>query len=93
MNNDYKGTNWFCNFLAGLFSVANPDEVLKYICLGLTALATLISILYSIYKWWKEAHADGKITKEELEQLGNIVQDGKTKIDNVVDTMKGEDKK
>lgn len=56
-------------------SMAQTELLLKYISLGLTILATCISIAYSLYKWWKKAKEDGKITKEELKDGIDIIKD------------------
>ena len=58
---------------------AQGEELLSYIQLGLGIIATLLSIAYSIYKWWKKASADGKITKEEIKDLSDDLKD---KLDN-----------
>ena len=44
---------------------------------------TLFIIVVNIISWYKKAKKDGKIDEEEIEELKNIVEDGKEKIDNI----------
>ena len=43
-------------------------------------VSALFSLFVNIYTWWKKAKSDGKITKEELDELKEIV-DNHTKKD------------
>lgn len=52
-----------------IFTVIQSNEVFQLISLILTCIATTISILYTIIIWYKKANSDGKITKEELNEL------------------------
>lgn len=63
------------NIIAMIFTAVQPNEILQYVSLGLTILATLFSIGFTIYNWWNKASADGKITKEEIEELKNDLKD------------------
>lgn len=60
--------DYYLEALAIALGIAQPELILKYIQFGLGIVATIISIAYSIYKWWKKASADGKITKEEINE-------------------------
>lgn len=63
---------------AGTYVLAalQQNEILQYIEFGLSALVSLIIIAFKIWKWWKEAKKDGKITQEELNDLQEIVKKG-----------------
>lgn len=50
-------------------------ELLSYIQLGLGILATILSLVYTIYNWWKKASADGKISKDEIKELSDDLKD------------------
>lgn len=50
-------------------TLAQTEQILRYISLALTIICTAISVAYSVYKWWKKAKEDGKITKEEVDEL------------------------
>ena len=55
-------------------------EVQAIVSIIITVLGFIISVLVPlgirIYKWYKKAKEDGKIDKEEVEELQQIVQDG-----------------
>lgn len=74
-----SGMNYMADGLAVVFSVVQPDMLFKYISFGLTIIATLFSLAFTILqliKWWKDAKKDGKITKEELDDAETIIKDG-----------------
>ena len=52
-----------------VFTAIQTNELFQLISLILTCLATAISLIYTIVLWYKKAKADGKITKEEIEEL------------------------
>ena len=59
-----------CDLLAAVFTGTQPDDLLKYISLGLTILATLVSIFFSVYFGIKKAKADdGKVDPEEAKEI------------------------
>lgn len=55
--------------------VAQLNQVMQIIQLTLGILATIISITFSLYKWWKKAKEDGKITEDEINEAIDIVND------------------
>lgn len=67
--------DYFLDLIALSLGLSQGEELLSYIQLGLGVIATLLSIAYSIYKWWKKASADGKITKEEIKDLSDDLKD------------------
>ena len=69
-----------CTAVAGTSTAIQPDVIFQYIQMGLTILATLITIILGIRAWWKDAKKDGKITKDEIEQGINIIQNGVEQI-------------
>ena len=85
MNKELVGSV-VCTAVAGTSTAIQPDQVFAYIQMGLTIVATLITIILGIRAWYKDAKKDGKIDKEELEDLTNIVGDG---VKHIVDTTKG----
>ena len=66
---------WIGSVFGTICTALQTDEVLRYIQLGLTILSTLFAIAFTIYKWWKKASQDGKITKEEIEDLTDDISD------------------
>ena len=65
-----------------VLTAVQTNEVLQIVELVLSILTILFILGVNIYSWWKKASADGKIDKEELEELQNIVEDGKEKLEN-----------
>ena len=67
------------DYLLDAFAIAlglsQGQELLSYIQLGLGILATLGSLAFTIWKWWKKASADGKITKDEIKELSDDIKD------------------
>lgn len=55
--------------------VAQLNQVMQIIQLTLGILATIISITFSLYKWWKKAKEDGKITEDEINEAVDIIND------------------
>lgn len=53
-----------------------PNQILSTISLVLTIIGSLITIGMAIAAWWKKARKDGKIDKEEVDELIDIVGDG-----------------
>ncbi len=82
-----EGSIWGLNVFGVLSTVFQVDDVLRWIQLSLTIIAIAVSLGLSIYKWVITARADGKITKEEIEDLGEIIKD---KIEDVKDVVEGE---
>lgn len=66
-SNDYL--TWLGSVFGSICTALQSDEVLRYIQLILTILSTLFAIAFTIYKWYKKAKEDGKITKDEVDDL------------------------
>lgn len=66
-----------------IFTLAETNEYFKFVELILSIVMTLFIIVVNIISWYKKAKKDGKIDEEEIEELKNIVNDGKEKIDNI----------
>lgn len=63
--------------IALIFAGIQPEVLFQYIQLGLGILATLLSIAFSIWQWWKRASQDGKITEDEIKEGIDILKKGK----------------
>lgn len=63
-----------------VLTAVQPNEVLQIAEFVLSILTTLFILAVNIWSWWKKAKADGKISKEEVEELKEIVNDGKEKL-------------
>lgn len=56
-------------------SMATMNQVIVICNLVLTIIATIVSLVYTIWKWWKKAKADGKITEDEVDDLMDDIKD------------------
>lgn len=52
-----------------ILTVTQTNEVFQTIQIILTCLSTALVIAYTIWKWYKNAKKDGKITKSEVDEL------------------------
>lgn len=73
MNSNNNWLAWVMNGVAGIFTALQPTELLQIICMAMTIVSVVISSAFSIYKWYKKALADNKITEEEIEELATII--------------------
>ena len=64
-----NGASYGADILGAVFTAVQTDATLQIISLVLTIIATAFSIAFTVYKWWKSAKADGKITKNEIDDL------------------------
>lgn len=65
------------NGLTYILAAIQQNEVLQIIEFVFSAVLTIVILVYRIWHWWKEAKKDGKITEEELNELGEIIEDTK----------------
>lgn len=73
-----------------VLTMAQTNEIFQLVELILSILTTCFILGINIYAWWKKAKADGKIDKEEVDELVEIIGDG---INDIKDkTQKGEEK-
>lgn len=89
MNKELVGSV-ICTAVAGTSTAIQPEQVFAYIQMGLTIMATLITIILGLRAWWKDAKKDGKIDKEEVDEAVKIVEDG---VKAIIDSNKKEEKK
>lgn len=65
-----------CTSVAGTSTAIQPNEIFQYIQMGLTIIATIITIILGLRAWWKDAKKDGKITEDEIKEGIDIIQNG-----------------
>ena len=75
--------NYIGNAVGVVFSAIQTNEVLSIISWVITLIATLTSIAFTIYNWIRKSTKDGKITKEEIDELHGIIDDSTKKIEEV----------
>ena len=75
-------------------SMAQVEQVLRIASFALSVLISVIIIISRVSDWYKRAKADGKITKDEIEELGGIIHEGvkdiKEHVDSANESKKGE---
>ena len=63
------------NVITYVLAAIQTNEVLQIIEFVMSAILTAVILGYRIWHWWQEAHKDGKITKEEIDDLGKIIEE------------------
>lgn len=70
--------SWTGSVVGTICTAVQTEQIFQWISLGLTILSTLVAIAYTIWRWWKKASADGKITEDEVgELLDDLKEDTK----------------
>lgn len=84
--------DWAGCGMAAITTAVQTNQIFQNISLILTCIATLLTIAYNIYRWYKKATEDKKITPEEIKEGIDIINDGIDKIEELSKTDKGEKK-
>ena len=74
-----------------VLTATQTKEIFEIISLVLSILISCLILASKIAQWWKKAKADGKIDKEEIHEVIDIVGDGVKDIKDK--TQKGESKR
>ena len=76
------------------FTAVQTEQIFQIISLVLTIASIIVSLAFTLYKWWKEAKKDGKIDKEEIKDLTEkVTEAGKEISDTVSKISEAKDKK
>ena len=67
------------NVLTYVLSAVQENEVLQIVSFVLSAITSVLLIAFRIWAWYKEATKDGKITKEEIDEAIDIINEEKPK--------------
>lgn len=78
------------NGLSYISAFVQENEILQIIGFILSLLTSLVLIAYRMWKWWKEATADGKIDKEEAKQLLGVIIEGAEEVKDKIEQTKGD---
>ena len=80
------------NYIAEIFNgmtyvlvVLQTNETFQLVELIISIAVSVVLLAYRIWKWWKEANKDGKITKEEIKDGIDIIVDG---VEDIQDKIK-----
>ena len=75
MDNNKNIISYIGSALGGIFTIVQSNEIFQLISLILTIISVLVSVAFSIYKRIITATKDGKITKKEIDELTNILDE------------------
>lgn len=67
------------SILSWVLTITQTNEIFALIQIIASTIVSIITIGYILYKWYKKASEDGKITKDEVEELGNELKKYKDK--------------
>lgn len=78
MSNNMKDNiiSWGGNGLMYVLAAVQANQIFQWVQLGLSIAMTIVLMVYRIWKWYKEAKADGRITEEEIKEAIDIAQEG-----------------
>lgn len=68
--------NTTCIALQSLLTLSQTDEVFRIVSLVLTIISALIVLIRNILDWYNKAKQDGKIDKDEIKEVIDIVDEG-----------------
>ena len=70
MKSDKNIVGWVASGVAGVFTTLQENPVIQIISFCLTILSVLVSLVYTLWKWYRKAKADKKESqKQEEEQV------------------------
>lgn len=69
-----------------LIAFLQTNEVFQIIELSLSIFTSCVLICYRLWRWYKAAKADGKITRDEISKGVEIIVEGK---DEIADKIEG----
>lgn len=59
--------------LETVVTISQTNEVFQTIQIIISALAGAVALAYTIWRWYKNAKKDGKITEDEVDDLFNQI--------------------
>lgn len=62
-----------CGGIMAICGVMQVNELFQLIQVIVGVVSGLFAIAYTIYKWYNKAKADGKITSQEIRELGEDI--------------------
>ena len=67
------------SLLSWVLTFTQTNEIFALIQIIASTIVSIVTLGYILYKWYKKATEDGKITKEEVEELGEEIKNYKEK--------------
>lgn len=82
-----KPINYIASAVACITTALQSNEIFSYVSLTLTILSIVVSLAFTIYRWYKVATDDGKIDKEEIEDLMKNINKGANELNDAVNNF------
>ena len=79
-----KPINYVASAIACITTALQTNEIFSYVSLSLTILSIVVSLAFTIYRWCKTATDDGKIDKEEIDDLMHNINNSINDLNNTV---------
>lgn len=89
-NNNFIG--YGLTAFEAVLTTIQTDPIFQWISFALTIVSLIITIIFTVWKWYKEAKKDGKITKDEIETLIEEVKPDVDSIAKKIDNKNKEEK-
>lgn len=83
-----ENLGYICTGVSAILTALQDNELYQVINMILVILSLVINIIYTIYKWYKQASQDGRI---DMDEVGDLLEDVKNEIDNNPLTKKEEE--
>lgn len=64
-----NGVIWGSVGFETILTITQTNEVFRMIQIILTCITAFVGLCYTLWKWYRKAKKDGKITKDECEEL------------------------
>lgn len=80
-------TEGVINACSYVLTATMTKEVFQIISLVVSIIGTLVIIFCKVYDWYTRAKEDGKITKEEIKELGDSVKPDLDKLKEQADEI------
>ena len=68
--------SWIGSGITCVTGALSTNEVLQIMLTVLGIISAIVSLAFNIYVWYRNAKADGKITKEEIAEVTDIINTG-----------------
>lgn len=82
-----KPFNYIASTVACITTALQSDKIFNTVSLVLTILSVVVSFAFTIYRWYKVATGDGKIDKEEIDDLMKNINEDVNKLNNTVNNF------
>lgn len=63
--------------VCAVLTLIQTSEILQIIQAIITGISGLVVLAFTIWRWYKKASADGKITEEEIDEIIDEISDKK----------------